>query len=343
MQKLQLYISGTRVDLFKDESVSITQSIQNVRDISKIFTEFTQSFTVPASKTNNVLFRHYYNFDITVNSFDARNKVSSEIQLNYIPFKTGYIKLEGVEMKKNKAYAYKITFFGNTVNLKDVLGEDELSALTSLNSNNLPYNFSNIRNELTSTMGNIIVPLITHTRQLYYDSTPANYANGNLYWVDASSVNGVYWSDLKYAIRLDAILRAIESEYNLTFSNNFFVSSNTTWYNLYLWLHRKKGDVEPAQQVSMQFQQLTGFSAYNTASPQTSTSAGGINIPVPLVTYPSSITGFSLSFIAATANTDYTIRVFRNGSQVYQKQNVQNTQIITESDFQFKVELIQYR
>jgi hypothetical protein len=333
MQKLQLYISGTRVDLFKDESVSITQSIQNVRDISKIFTEFTQSFTVPASKTNNVLFRHYYNFDITVNSFDARNKVSSEIQLNYIPFKTGYIKLEGVEMKKNKAYAYKITFFGNTVNLKDVLGEDELSALTSLNSNNLPYNFSNIRNELTSTMGDIIVPLITHTRQLYYDSTPANYANGNLYWVDASSVNGVYWSDLKYAIRLDAILRAIESEYSLTFSNNFFVSSNTTWYNLYLWLHRKKGDVEPAQQVSMQFQQLTGFSAYNTASPQTSTSAGGINIPVPLVTDPSYITGFSLSFIAATANTDYTIRVFRNGSQVYQKQNVQNTQIITESDF----------
>ena len=56
MQKLQLYISGTRVDLFKDESVSMTQTIQNVRDIAKIFTEFTQSFTVPASKINNILF-----------------------------------------------------------------------------------------------------------------------------------------------------------------------------------------------------------------------------------------------------------------------------------------------
>ena len=64
MQKLQLYISGTRVDLFKDESVSMTQTIQNVRDIAKIFTEFTQSFTVPASKINNILFRHYYNFEI---------------------------------------------------------------------------------------------------------------------------------------------------------------------------------------------------------------------------------------------------------------------------------------
>ena len=118
MQKLQLYISGTRVDLFKDESVSMTQTIQNVRDIAKIFTEFTQSFTVPASKINNILFRHYYNFDITVNSFDARNKVSSKIELNDIPFKKGFVRLEGVEMKKNKAYAYKITFFGETVNFE---------------------------------------------------------------------------------------------------------------------------------------------------------------------------------------------------------------------------------
>jgi len=49
MQKLQLYISNTRIDLFKDESVSITQTIKNVKDISKLFTEFTQSFTIPAS------------------------------------------------------------------------------------------------------------------------------------------------------------------------------------------------------------------------------------------------------------------------------------------------------
>ena len=36
MQKVQLYIQDTRVDLFKDESVSITQTIQNVRDVAKI-------------------------------------------------------------------------------------------------------------------------------------------------------------------------------------------------------------------------------------------------------------------------------------------------------------------
>ena len=50
MQKIQLYIEGQRVDMFSDESVNITQSIQNVKDISKIFTDFTKTFSVPASK-----------------------------------------------------------------------------------------------------------------------------------------------------------------------------------------------------------------------------------------------------------------------------------------------------
>ena len=61
MQKLQLYIGTERVELFKDETVSLTQTIQNVRDIKKIFTEFTKTFSVPASKTNNLIFKHYYN------------------------------------------------------------------------------------------------------------------------------------------------------------------------------------------------------------------------------------------------------------------------------------------
>ncbi len=93
MQKLQLYISSVnnnptlaqfqRVDLFKDETVSISLSIQNIKKPDKIFTEFTQTFTIPASKINNKLFEHYYNFDIT-NGFDARNKREAKIELNNI-------------------------------------------------------------------------------------------------------------------------------------------------------------------------------------------------------------------------------------------------------------------
>ena len=50
-----------KVDFFKDETISLTKAIKNVKDISKIQTSFSQKFTVPASKTNNKIFRHFYN------------------------------------------------------------------------------------------------------------------------------------------------------------------------------------------------------------------------------------------------------------------------------------------
>ena len=53
MNTVQLYINDQRIDLFKDEVISIVESIKNSRDIAKVFTTFSKQFTVPASKENN--------------------------------------------------------------------------------------------------------------------------------------------------------------------------------------------------------------------------------------------------------------------------------------------------
>ena len=77
MQDLQLYIGNQRLTLFEDETVSLTQTIQNAKDIGSIFTDFTQSFNLPADSVNNKEFKHYYNFDICIGvvskSFCVRN------------------------------------------------------------------------------------------------------------------------------------------------------------------------------------------------------------------------------------------------------------------------------
>ena len=160
MQKLQLYIESDRLDLFKDESVSLTETIQNIKDVAKIFTSFSKTFSVPASPNNNKIFKHYYNFDI-IGGYDARLKKAGRIELNTIPFKSGRIKLEGVNLKNNLAHTYKITFFGNTVELPDVLGDDKLGSLLFGSSDyDLNYDFQTIRAYLISTQntGKLIVP-----------------------------------------------------------------------------------------------------------------------------------------------------------------------------------------
>tara|TARA_R110002049_G_scaffold6595_4_gene41333 strand:+ start:220 stop:2415 length:2196 start_codon:yes stop_codon:yes gene_type:complete len=279
MQKLQLYIDNNplpetiayqRIDLFKDETVSINQSIQNIKDPAKIFTEFTKSFTIPASKSNNKIFEHYYNFDI-INGFDARDKRPAKIELNNIPFKIGFVRLEGVELKRNAPYAYKIVFYGNTISLKDTLGEAKLQNLTSLVQYNLNYDSATVKARLQTANGPILCPLITSgasnkdsdlvppPSRLYYDTVTNTQANGNLYY-PGNDDNGVLYSDLKYSIRVKEVIDAITAQYsNLVFSDDFFNTSNAEFYNLHLWLHRKKGGVPDESLVQTFPSPVTGF------------------------------------------------------------------------------------
>ena len=261
MRRLQLYIGTERVDLFKDETVSLTQTIQNVKDIAKVFTEFTQTFAVPASKENNIIFQHYYNFDIDF-GFDARNKADARLELNDLPFKNGKIKLNSVDLKNNVAHTYHITFFGNTVNLKDVLGDDLLSSLGALDDNSQVYDYANIRDTIQgfpTGNNNIVVPLITHTNRLIYNSgshttfDPEATTNNIYPHTGTQNQNGVDWKQFKYALRIQTIISAIETKYtiangygsDIVFSDDFFNdTTNEEFDDLFLWLHRKKGNVE---------------------------------------------------------------------------------------------------
>jgi len=328
MQTIQLYIEGQRVDMFKDESVSLTQSIQNVRDIAKVFTDFSKTFTLPASKTNNKIFKHYYNFNIE-NGFDARTKKDAIIELNHLPFRDGKIKLEGVDLKNNVPYAYRITFFGSTVVLKDLLGEDTLASL-DLSTLNKVYSPSLIQTDLQSdpSTNDVIVPLITHTRRLFYDSSTGhahddNHTGNLFYQSGAGHDHGVLWSDLKYAIRVSKVVEAIESKYGITFSDDFFTSSNLPYYNLFLWLHRKKGSVENLGGLPSSL--VNGFSngidAYSSMS-------GGSRLNI--LTSPSNIINYELVLTPATSDV-YRVSVRENGIEVYNSGNISGS--FSENNF----------
>ena len=339
MQELQLYIEGQRLDLFKDEAVSLTQTIQNVKDVSKIFTSFSKTFSLPASKTNNKIFKHYYNFDI-VNGFDARIKKAGNIELNHIPFKTGRIKLEGVELKKNLAHTYRITFFGNTVELPDILGDDSLGSLPfSSPDYTIEYKESTIRAYGISQQGNgkIITPLITHTQRLYYESGTTSASNDNVH-LNLAYEQGVEFNQLKYAIRLYEIILEIESKYtvangyasDIVFSRDFFSTSNPAFYKLYMWLHRKSGPVQPSQQVT----------SYTTITPswtgtlaQIIRSGNTIIVRADLLSPPNQLFSNSLTVTPVSGNAvEYQVGVNVNGARILTTAPITGTRQINDLD-----------
>jgi len=262
MNKVVLYIKDSddvfqAVDLFEDETISVTSKIQDIRDISKVFTDFSQSFTLPASKKNNKVFKHFYNYFISEGAFDARKKVDAKLEINYIPFRDGKIFLNGVKMKENKPFAYNITFYGNTVTLKDLFGDDELSQLNYLNQWTHPYNADNVKTGLTTgilvsgapsaSVTDIIYPLISHTKRLYFnsdDNHSASTISGDLSYFDSQGNNNanvaLEYTDLKPAVKVTRILEAIESQYDVEFTGFF---DTTPISNLYLWMSREKGQI----------------------------------------------------------------------------------------------------
>jgi hypothetical protein len=239
MYRVDLYIDGQRGDLFQEESIEINLSVQNIKDISKVFGDFTNSFTIPASPTNNAIFKHYYNVDI-YGGFNANVRVDSFIEVNNNLFRAGVLELESVQIKNSQPYAYQVGFYSNVTSLKDTFGEDKLNDL-DLSAQDHTYNDENIEvgiNNYVDNTGNaIIYPMITPVTRWYYDSK-GSHGDGNIHFHNDPS-HGVFYYDLKPAIKLQKIIDAIETKYGITFQSDFFDS--TDFGKLFMWCHRRAG------------------------------------------------------------------------------------------------------
>lgn len=229
-----LYIGNDKLDLFKDESIELSSSVANINDITKNMTDYSKSFTVPATHNNNIIFKHYYNANID-NAFDARIKHAGRIELYGFPFKTGKWSLNKVSVKQGRPSSYTINFVGNLVSLKDKLKNYELKDL-NLSAYNHNYSPTNVKTGLTSSLfGGAVVYNLFVKKQLYYRSGSENINTATLANISytGGANTGVNWDLLKPSIQLIKIIEAIENDFNITFSRDFFGTSQ--FQKLYLW------------------------------------------------------------------------------------------------------------
>ena len=262
--QIELYIEGVRADLFKDETISFTSNVKDTKKIDKVLADFTQQFNLPASDVNNNIFKHYYNYDIVTGNYDARFKVDAYIKINGIGFRSGTLRLNKVEMRSGVAFSYKVVFFGKSVNLKTLIGNDKLNQLTTLDKYKHNYSSTVVKDGLEIGLGfedisnpepgtlvkndsrDIIYPLISHTRQYYFDSSQkvnptAPGFNISKVGIGNDVSEGIDYTDLKPAIKLRHIIKAIEEKYDIEFSRDFF--GLPEFDKLYMWLHRNKDGI----------------------------------------------------------------------------------------------------
>jgi hypothetical protein len=244
-----------------------------------VFTDFTQGFTIPASPRNNEILQHYYNANITssvittetagnpvwnaigitwntfntvwnagatttsvANTFDGRLRQPAQIEINSIPFRSGVIEVEGVQLKGTEPYAYTLTFYGDLVTLSDLFGEDYLYDLDFAEFNHA-YTDTEVFNKLTTNDDTgLFYPLCSPVKNWFYQSGSgggANNENNIAHHSGGAGQRGIRYFELKPALKVQSILNAIAAQYGITFTGAFL--SATPFVDLSLWLHRYEG------------------------------------------------------------------------------------------------------
>jgi len=243
-RKVQIYIEGQRIELFNDEQIQVTSTQQNISDISKAYTDFSQSFTVPASTHNNAIFEHFYQTDVN-SSIDHNIRRNAFIEIDLTFFRRGKIQIEGSKLNKGKAESYTLTFYGEGRTLLDYFGEDLLSDLdyTSLNHE---YTGTEVRTRIidASNSYDVKYPLISSQRVWTYSGqapttiTPAYYTIPTSSSHDIGQTSGhIHYEELFPAVRVSKIFEAIENKYGIDFTGNFL--NNDRFTKLFLWYKNK--------------------------------------------------------------------------------------------------------
>ena len=316
---IALYIDGQIVDLFKDEDISINLTSKNISDISKVFAEFTQGFSVPASPANNAIFSHWY--DATVDGlFNANVRVSAYIEVNTLPFKYGVIQLDSCKLKGGQVSSYELTFFNKVVNLSDAMGDLELKDL-NLTALDHSYNKTDVVEAMYSDSihsGDVYYPMITSTKNI-------DYGNGSDNDI-ADATNTIKFTDFKPAIRLIKIIEAIETDLTVTFSRDFF--GRSVFHNLFLWLHKDAKGVDNKGQR----EQIDFTTAGNLED------ISGITVDLTdnfLVTNANVATYITITPSAGYENVPYILERELNGelwTTIREKKGTTTTQFRTDND-----------
>lgn len=314
-RSIQIYIEGQRIELFNDENISVTSSIQNVQDLSKTYTDFSQGFTVPASSHNNEIFEHWYQSDVNATT-DPNLRKDGIIEIDLATFRKGKIQIDGAVITNGKPSAYKITFFGEGVTLKDLFGEDLLS---DLNYTALSHNYTSAevkaRIENSTNTYDVKYPLITSNRIWEYQNTPVNVPFPN-WLVNVLTQNDIHTNsgaitkdELFPALRVTKILESIEAKYGITFNGTFLTDERFT--KLFLWFKGKETLVKTSYGYSLTSSSVVPtFTNYDLTSTYTSaTNTIHFQELSGVITHR-----LIYNVTSTTTSADYYIDIFQNGN-----------------------------
>ena len=202
-----------------DVSIKGNYSAKEIQDLKSQKSDFTQSFTLPFTKTNNDFFSHFYNVISVDGTFDSSIKCEADIYVDSNIVFSGYLQLLNVN---NATQYYEALVFGVISNIATSLDEKKLNELDLsvfshlLTAANVKDSWSGNTTYTTSasqTGEEILYPIADYG----YD-----YNNETL---NSTIEDGINATRLKPAINVKVLFEKILASIGYTINSTFFATN----------------------------------------------------------------------------------------------------------------------
>ena len=239
MRNVAIYFNDSYLDLYGGEEIKLVRKASDYRTPGTVYTDFSQTFTVPASAKNNRALKHYYDIGV-INGWAQSESVAGWIEIDTMLVRAGTFIIEGCKYKNGMPSSYSLSFFGALKSLKDTFGEDKLSDLDLSDYDHAPTD-ANVVTGLTGAglvSGSVYYPLISPTRKYFYNLDSSVHDANNIahHSGHGGSTHGIHTYELKPALKVREIISAIGVKYSLTFNSAFFGTAAFT--DLFIWMHK---------------------------------------------------------------------------------------------------------
>ncbi len=203
--QIRTYVNGNQefIDLYGDENIIAEVSFAEIQDITKKNSAFTQSFKVPGSKNNNMIFDYFFDINSVYLTWNPIKKFEADLLYDGYEIYNGYVRMESVVINGIEK-EYNITFYNGVGDVAANIGD---KFMNQLDLSHLTHPFTPDV-YLQSQIDFNLFPLT--------GTTDYSYQNGKTFW-------GLYNIGYNYV----GSLSGVSSYYAGTSTTNISISSGS--------------------------------------------------------------------------------------------------------------------
>lgn len=288
-----LTIDGKLVDLYQDESMQLNRQVKDYSDISTVFTDFSKSFNIPATDSNNAIFQNFFDENVLLQSWNQNFALNSQIFVHGLPVFNGVVELLEVKFTNGLPSDYSIVFYGQGKKMMVGWGEKTLQELDWSAYDHIIDNATAVASWTGGLLsGKVVWDLKDYGYGITYsfDNTQNNIAKAN----------GISYLNLRPSILLKEMIQNIFIQQGYELSGSLL--SRPEFDNLYVTPMNTSGAYLDLQNGTT----FGNFSATNTASAAVTASSNTLSTWATLPVGSDIVTG-NVSGAWNTSTHEYTI------------------------------------